>query len=139
MKPYRIQKVSSEVRSIVSDAIKNHLQDPRISPLTSVTRVEVSGDLALAHVHISVFGSPSDQKKTMRALDSASGYIQQLLAKSLTIRQCPHLIFHHDESLRKGDEVLRMIDENERQRDGSEAQNLPDQPGASAPDEGNSP
>ena len=139
MKPYRIQKVSSEVRSIVSDAIKNHLQDPRISPLTSVTRVEVSGDLALAHVHISVFGSPGDQKKTMRALDSASGYIQQLLAKSLTIRQCPHLIFHHDESLRKGDEVLRMIDENERQRDGSEAQNLPDQPGASAPDEGNSP
>ena len=139
MKPYRIEKVSSEVRCIVSDAIKHRLQDPRISPLTSVTRVEVSGDLAFAHVHISIYGSQSDQSKTMRALDNAAGYIQQLLAKSLPIRQCPHLVFHHDESLKKGDEILRMIDANARQRDSNTAQNLPDQPEASRPAEGNSP
>lgn len=139
MKPYRIEKVSSEVRSIVSDAIKHRLQDPRISPLTSVTRVEVSGDLALAHIHVSVYGSQSEQSKTMRALEDAAGYIQQLLAKALPIRQCPHLVFHHDESLKKGDEVLRMIDANERQRDLDAAKNLPGQPEASRPAEGNSP
>ncbi len=112
MKPFRIEKVSSEVRQIVSDAINNRLQDPRISPLTSVTRVQVSRDLEWANVYVTVLGDQSDQNKTMRALKNAAGYIQKLLAKALPVRQCPHLIFHLDESLKKGNEVMRMIDES---------------------------
>ena len=90
MKPYRIEKVTSEVRSIVSDAISNRLQDPRIAPLTSVTRVEVSRDLESAKIYVSVFGSRSDETKTIEALQNAAGYIQKLLARSLPIRRCCH-------------------------------------------------
>lgn len=112
MKPFRVEKVSSEVRQIVSDAIKNRLQDPRISPLTSVTRVELSRDLEWANVYVSVFDDQGAQNKTMQALQSASGYIQKLLAKALPIRQCPHLNFRLDESLKKGNQVMKMIDES---------------------------
>lgn len=112
MKPFRVEKVSSEVRQIVSDAIRNRLQDPRISPLTSVTRVELSRDLEWANVYVSVFDDPGAQNKTMQALQSASGYIQKLLAKALPIRQCPHLNFRLDESLKKGNQVMKMIDES---------------------------
>ena len=51
MKPYRQEKVASEVRAVVGDAIANRLSDPRISPFVSVTRVSVSGDLAVADVY----------------------------------------------------------------------------------------
>lgn len=115
MKPFRAEKVSSEVRLIVSDAIKNRLQDPRISPLTSVTRVEVSPDLEWADVYISVFDDQGAQSRTMHALQNASGYIQTLLAKALHIRQCPHLNFHVDESLKMGNQVMQMIDESTKE------------------------
>ncbi len=115
MKPFRIEKVSSEVRQIVSDAIRNRLQDPRISPLTSVTRVEISRDLEWANVYVSVFDDQGAQNKTMQALQNASGYIQTLLAKALPIRQCPHLNFRLDESLKKGDQVMQMIDESAKE------------------------
>ncbi|MCH8052972.1 MAG: ribosome-binding factor A, partial [Planctomycetes bacterium] len=53
MKNFRIDKVASVVRQIVSDAIRDRLQDPRVSSMTSVTRVEVSPDLDWARVHVS--------------------------------------------------------------------------------------
>ncbi len=117
MKPFRVEKVSSEVRQIVSDAIRNRLQDPRISPLTSVTRVEVSRDLEWANVYVSVFDDQGAQNKTMQALQNASGYIQKLLAKALPIRQCPHLNFRLDESLKKGNQVMKMIHESVKELD----------------------
>ena len=45
MKSYRPERVANVVRSVVSDAIAMKLSDPRIAPLSSVTRVEVSADL----------------------------------------------------------------------------------------------
>ena len=112
MKPYRIERVCSELRQIVSEAISNKLQDPRIAPLTSVTRVEVSGDLEHAKVYISVFGERSDQKRTMAALHHAQGYIQKLVARGLTIRQCPHLQFQLDESIKRTGEVMQIINDS---------------------------
>ena len=137
MKPYRIEKVTSEVRSIVSDAISNRLQDPRIAPLTSVTRVEVSRDLESAKIYVSVFGSRSDETKTIEALQNAAGYIQKLLARSLPIRQCPHLVFHRDDSLKKGDEVLKMIDESISELEADKAAKLDHSPDGCRLSEGN--
>ena len=136
MKPFRIEKVSSEVRSIVSDAISNRLQDPRIAPMTSVTRVEVSRDLESAKIYVSVLGNRSDEIKTIQALQNAAGYIQRLLAKSLPIRQCPRLVFHGDDSLKKGDEVLKMIDESIRELQADEAGKLQHGPDGSQPSGG---
>ena len=42
------------IRSIVADAIQNRLNDPRILPLTSITRVAVSDDFSLARIYVSV-------------------------------------------------------------------------------------
>ncbi|MCG3138704.1 MAG: Ribosome-binding factor A [Phycisphaerae bacterium] len=110
MKPFRLEKVSSELQQIISTAIRTKLQDPRIAPLTTVTRVELSGDLEQARIYVSVFGSRTEQTRTMAALHHATGFIQSLTARQLTLRQCPHIVFHLDESLKKGQEVLELID-----------------------------
>ncbi len=123
MKKFRIDKVASEVRQIVSDAIRDRLQDPRVSSMTSVMRVEVSPDLDWARVHISILGSAAVQKTTMAALTSAAGYIQGILARSLHTRQCPRLVFLLDDSLKRGQEVTRMIDDSMRELVDDDARN----------------
>ena len=108
---HRTQKIASVVREVVSDAIANRLSDPRISALTSVTRVEISADLLQASVSVSVMGTPGAQRTTMAGLAQAAGRVQALVARRLTTRHCPRIVFRLDESIRKGNETLRMIEE----------------------------
>ena len=123
MKNFRIDKVASEVRQIVSDAIRDRLQDPRVSSMTSVTRVEVSPDLDWARVHVSILGSAAVQKTTMAALTSAAGYIQGILARSLHTRQCPRLVFLLDDSIKRGNEAMRIIDDSMRELEDDDTRN----------------
>ncbi|HSW44288.1 MAG TPA: 30S ribosome-binding factor RbfA [Phycisphaerae bacterium] len=111
MKSYRPQRVANVVREVVSDAIANRLSDPRIAPLSSVTRVEMSADLENARVYISVMGSPTAQRRTMQGLESAVGLVQRMVARELPIRHCPHLSFHLDESIKRAAETIRIINE----------------------------
>ena len=123
MKKFRIEKVASVVRQIVSDAIRDRLQDPRVSSMTSVTRVELSSDLDWAKVHVSILGSAAVQKTTMAALTSAAGYIQGILARSLHTRQCPRLVFLLDDSLKRSNEVTKMIDDSMRELEDDDTRN----------------
>jgi ribosome-binding factor A len=100
------------VQSVVGEAILSKLHDPRISPFASVTRVEVAADLQVADVHVSVLGNPGEARRTMAGLTSAAGRIQSMLARTLQTRQCPKLRFHLDDSLKKGMETMRLIDES---------------------------
>ncbi len=109
MKTFRPQRVANIVRTVVGSAISGKLSDPRIEPLTSVTRVEVSADLEHAKVFVSVMGTVAVQRRTMRGLDSATGLLQTLVARELPIRQCPRLTFHLDESIKRAAETIRII------------------------------
>ena len=111
MRAYRLERVASTIRDVVSEAIQRHLNDPRIASMTSVTRVEVSGDLMYARVHVSVMGTPGTQRRTMGGLERSTRYIQSLLAKRLTTRHCPRLRFVLDPSIQQAMETNRIIDE----------------------------
>ncbi len=115
MRSFRVDKLSSTIREIVSDAIANRLNDPRISPMTSITRVEVSGDLQLARIFVSVLGRDSQCRTTMAGLTNAVGHVQRLVAAGLTLRRCPEIRFVLDSSLKKAAEIIRVIDESVRQ------------------------
>ena len=91
---HRPAKISHVVREVVSDAIANRIWDPRVSRFTSVTRVEVSDDLRIASVYVSVMGAENEALTTMKGLESARGMIQSRVARRLDIRQCPMLRFH---------------------------------------------
>lgn len=111
MKSYRPERVGNVIRTVVSDAITNRLNDPRIEPLSSVTRVEVTSDLEYAKVWVSVMGSESTQRRTIAGLRSAAGYMQKMVAGELSIRTVPRLSFHLDQSIKRGEETLRLIEQ----------------------------
>lgn len=105
-----LQRLASQIRLVVSDAMQNKLSDPRLDRIGSVLRVEVSPELAFANVYISVMGTEGQQSSYIQALQGAHGKVQKLLARKLRTRTCPSLRFHLDQSLKQGMETIRLID-----------------------------
>lgn len=106
---HRRDRLSHVVREVVSDAISNRLSDPRVNRLTSVIRVELSADLRIADVLVSVMGTDSEARTTMRGLASARGAIQTRLARQLNIRHCPIIRFRLDPGIKRAIETYREI------------------------------
>ena len=109
MSAYRTERVASVIQRVVGDALTHRLSDPRLSPLTSVTRVEVSGDLQVAKVYVSVLGAEGDGRRTFAALQHARGRIQRTLARRLRARFCPEVRLYLDESLKRAAETIEII------------------------------
>jgi len=108
----RQERMARLVTEAVSDAITNHLNDPRIVGFVSVTHVDVPADMRRASVYLSIMGkSKADQRKTFNAIEHARSRIQSLLAKSLSSKFCPSLRFYMDENFRKTMETMRLISE----------------------------
>lgn len=95
----RTNRLSGEIKRVISEIIRTELKDPRISELFSVTDVKVTEDLKYAKVYISVYG---DSDPTLEALQSARGYIRRELGKKIKMRIIPELIFEKDDSIEKG-------------------------------------
>lgn len=111
----RTERVGSLIRNVVAEAILNKLSDPRIETITSITRVEVSEDLAVARVHVSVLAPPARQRLCVEALQSAAGLLRRRLAPELRMRKIPHLEFRLDESLQLGFQTVETIDQAMRE------------------------
>jgi len=108
----RQEKVARVVQEAVSDAIANHLSDPRIMGFVSITRVEMSPDLRSSEVYVSIFGKDaSEQNKTYAAISHARSRIQSLVGRRIQSKFCPVLHFHMDETFKKTLETMKLIDE----------------------------
>ena len=104
----RLERVNALLRQEISRIISTDLGDPRLSSLHTVTRVTCSADLSRASVYVSVLGL--DSSETIAALRSSAGAIRREL-RVLDLKRIPQLAFHIDDSVQKGDEVLRLLDE----------------------------
>lgn len=107
----RQERMSVEIKRILSAIIQEHIKDPRIDfSSVSVTRVDVAQDISHARVYISVLGSEEKQTETMQALQKARGYIRTELARAIQIRHAPELEFRLDRSIEHGIRMSSLLD-----------------------------
>jgi len=98
------------MRQITGELLLTKLSDPRIDRArTSVTRVEVAEDLLTAKVYISVMGTEGQQNRALQALRHASGHIQELMMRQMSLRTTPVLSFLADTEFKKTLETLNII------------------------------
>lgn len=116
----RVNRLSEEIKKIVSHIIHNELRDPRIAKMTSVMDVEVTKDLRYANVFVSIFGDHEVQSNTMEALKSSSGFVRREVGQRVKARYIPEIVFKLDRSIERGFEiqsVLSKLNEKAVQRD----------------------
>ena len=86
------------------------VKDPRLTSVSIIT-AEVSKDLRRAVIYYSVLGDDRQVQKAAAGLDSAKGFIRSHLARELGLRVTPELVFKHDLSLARQEEMERLLKE----------------------------
>ena len=79
-------------------AIIGRLKDQRLEGgLLTVTRLDVTPDLDVAKVYVSVMGRADGPKPAIEALNRASGHVRTEVSKKMHIRKAPRFIFVEDD------------------------------------------
>jgi ribosome-binding factor A len=108
---HRIERINNLIRQEISELLQRQVKDPRLGTFVAVTEVVTSPDLRHAKVFVSCISSKEEKQETLSALAGASRFFRKELAKNLRLRRIPELSFHWDDSIERGDHLLRLIDQ----------------------------
>ena len=109
MASYKQGRYAGEITRVLADIFRE-LKDPRISPLLSVVKVDVSGDLSYAKIYVSAIEGEEKTRESVKGLTSAAGYIKRELGARMKMRKMPELKFIADNSIEHGAKIGQMID-----------------------------
>jgi ribosome-binding factor A len=107
-------RVAEQIRQEIIPIVEYELNDSRIGFVT-VTDVEVTPDLKLAKIFVSVMpgeeGNEKEKETSLQALNHAAGYIRRELGARLRLRYTPQLSFLYDHSIERGNRIEELLKE----------------------------
>ena len=104
----RADRVAEQMKNELTDIISRKLKDPRIGFVT-VTDVEVTGDLQIATVYISVLGDEVAAQDTLKGLERAKGFIRSEIGQRIRLRITPEIKFEMDASIAYGNRIEDLL------------------------------
>ena len=108
----RAERVNDLLREEISSIVHRDLKDPRLGGLISITEVETSPDFRHARVFVSVMGTDEERVASLKALDSAAGFMRRELRGRLqSLRYLPELTFKPDDSIERGTRLSALINQ----------------------------
>ncbi len=108
MQAKRIERVNQLIKEEISGVLQRELRDPRLGFVT-VTDVEVTKDLRLAKIYVSILGTDEQWKASLAALESARGFIHNWLRHHLSLRVTPSLVFRPDRSMARAAQIQELL------------------------------
>ncbi|KAL8143764.1 hypothetical protein V2J09_016796 [Rumex salicifolius] len=143
--PRRVKMVAKQIQRELSDMLltDKNLQyailpeaslgaDRYLSSLTTISDVEVSTDLQVVKVYVSIFGDERGRDVALSGLKAKAKYVRGQLGKRMKLRLTPEVRFIEDESFERGSRVIAILDKikNEKEPKGMqiEGQETSDQP-----------
>ncbi|XP_057732527.1 probable ribosome-binding factor A, chloroplastic isoform X1 [Arachis stenosperma] len=121
--PRRVKMVAKQIQRELSDMLLTDkvLQfavlpeaslgaDRYLSSLTTISDVEVSSDLQVVKVYVSVFGDERGKEVAMAGLKSKAKYVRSVLGRRMKLRLTPEIRFIEDESFERGSRVIAILD-----------------------------
>lgn len=111
MKTHRPARVGELIKREVGEMLLRQQIKDLQGGLVSVTDVEVSGDLRLAKIFVSIYGTEAVQGATMSALTASQGFVRQEIGRRIRLRYTPDVTFVQDRSLERGARISRLLDQ----------------------------
>jgi ribosome-binding factor A len=105
---HRMLRINEVVKRELSRIIAREMSFE--GALVSINHVEVTSDLKNAHVFVSVLGSAIGES-VVNKLASHRATLQTELARHVTMKYTPHLVFHLDDSIERGARVIEILQE----------------------------
>jgi ribosome-binding factor A len=104
-------------REIAEDLYRHFMQSDFDCTALTVTRVECTTDLRDANVFVSVFGhkEEGEREAMIGFLNRHRQEIVRMMVKRVKLKYTPRLHFKLDESIERGDNILALLNELERE------------------------
>ncbi|KAL5066489.1 hypothetical protein RYX36_028226 [Vicia faba] len=131
-KPKRVKMVAKQIRRELSEMLitDNVLlfailpeasfgADTYLSSVTTITDVEITADLQVVKVYVSVFGDERGKQVAMAGLKSKAKYVRSELGKRMRLRLTPEIRFLEDESIERGSRVIAILDKIKNEKSGT--------------------
>lgn len=115
---YKADRTAEDIKREITALIRE-LKDPRInSLLLTVVRAQVAHDLSYCKAYISSLGGIEEARRACKALnENAKNYIRKEVFSRLSLRKMPDMRFIADDSVEKGIEIFRVLNEKRRKDD----------------------
>jgi ribosome-binding factor A len=117
MPSLRLQRVRELLKREIGEVIRREFEVSEVGLIT-VNDVDVSGDLHSAVVFVSILGRPEQQKRGFEQLRHHRKRIQGLVGRAVVLKYTPTLKFVMDDSVVRGNRVLQIIEELDKQNEG---------------------
>jgi ribosome-binding factor A len=113
MPSHRLLRVRELLKREIGEAIRRELPVEQAG-LVTVNDVDIAGDLKNAKVYLGLLGTTEQKKTALELLHKNRTRIQSLVAKTVVLKYTPRLKFAIDESVDRGNRVLKIIEELEK-------------------------
>ncbi len=113
----RIARLNSLLKEVLSEVIREDVRNPLVAKLFTVTGVDITNDLQHAKVYISVIGTDKEKEDTIKALQSAAGFIAILSSKKVVMRYFPELTFKLDTSVENQFRIDSLLNKIKQEQD----------------------
>ncbi len=112
MKGLRGERLGGEFQKEIYAVINGRIRfdNPDMSPVISVTEVDVAPDLKSTKVFISVFDTNKRREEnTFEIIKENAGLIRRELSKVMRVRTVPELRIKKDESMQYGEKIDKIL------------------------------
>ncbi|MCI8652762.1 MAG: 30S ribosome-binding factor RbfA [Angelakisella sp.] len=110
MASFKTARLGEDIRRELTDIFRD-LKDPRVDPMLSIVKVDLSGDQSSCKVYVSSVSGLERAKESVKGLASGAGYIRRELCQRLKMRRSPELHFIADASIEHGAQIARKLEE----------------------------
>jgi phosphoesterase RecJ-like protein len=119
---HRGEKLSGEIKRILSEMLQRELKDPLLSGMISITHVRTADDGSFATVYFTSLAE--DEEDVIKGFEKAKGYIRSEIGGKLGIRRAPELRFKADDAEKYGYRIDSLLDKLDIPKDAKEVRNI---------------
>ncbi len=111
MATHRLDKVNELLKREIGTFVQREFEWP--GTIVSILEVETTEDLREARVWVGVVGRMG-AAAVLEKLTRARGNIQGAISRRVVLRNTPRLSFRHDDSARRGVDMVNLLDDIEK-------------------------
>ncbi len=108
MAGYKVQRLGEDITRELADIFRG-LKDPRIDPLITIVKVDLSNDLSHCKVYVSSMSGIEKAKESVKGLTSAAGYIRREIGLRIEMRRSPQFHFLADDSIEHSADIAKKL------------------------------